>query len=84
MQTLVLMLDGIVYFTVNASRSPDIVDVDELSNVNIPGKFAFRIDANVIVDGGCNVNGITAYFAATFLLNFETFIINANTRSSSK
>eukprot|EP00105_Crassostrea_gigas_P046261 XP_019930409.1 PREDICTED: protein mesh [Crassostrea gigas] len=49
--------DGIVSFTVNASRSPDIVNVDEDSNVDIPGKFAFRIDASDISDGGCNTKG---------------------------
>nr|XP_022323644.1 protein mesh-like [Crassostrea virginica] len=69
--------DGIVYFTVNASRTPDIVDVDELSNVNIPGKFAFRIDANVIVDGGCNVNGyltITPHYGP--MLGGQYVVIN--------
>uniref|UniRef100_K1QQQ6 Sushi, nidogen and EGF-like domain-containing protein 1 n=1 Tax=Magallana gigas TaxID=29159 RepID=K1QQQ6_MAGGI len=49
--------DGIVSFTVNASRSPDIVNVDKESNVDIPGKFAFRIDASDISDGGCNTKG---------------------------
>uniref|UniRef100_K1QM71 Sushi, nidogen and EGF-like domain-containing protein 1 n=1 Tax=Magallana gigas TaxID=29159 RepID=K1QM71_MAGGI len=49
--------DGIVSFTVNASRSPDIVNVDKHSNVDIPGKFAFRIDASDISDGGCNTEG---------------------------
>ena len=49
--------DGIVYFTVNASRTPDIVHVDKYSNVEIPGKFAFRIDTSDISDGGCNTKG---------------------------
>nr|XP_022323654.1 protein mesh-like [Crassostrea virginica] len=49
--------DGIVFYTVNASRTPDIVNVDEYSNVNIPGKFVFRIDASDISDGGCNTKG---------------------------
>nr|XP_034303984.1 protein mesh isoform X2 [Crassostrea gigas] len=49
--------DGIVSLTVNASRSPDIVNVDKHSNVDIPGKFAFRIDASDISDGGCNTEG---------------------------
>ena len=49
--------DGIVFYTVSASRTPDIVNVDEYSNVNIPGKFVFRIDASDISDGGCNTKG---------------------------
>ena len=49
--------DGIVYFTVKASCTPDIVHVDEHSNVKIPGKFAFRIDTSDISDGGCNTEG---------------------------
>nr|XP_022323656.1 protein mesh-like [Crassostrea virginica] len=49
--------DGIVFYTVSASRTNDIVNVDEYSNVNIPGKFVFRIDASDISDGGCNTKG---------------------------
>ena len=40
-----------------ASRTNDIVNVDEYSNVEIPGKFAFRIDTSDISDGGCNTEG---------------------------
>nr|XP_022323670.1 uncharacterized protein LOC111124774 isoform X2 [Crassostrea virginica] len=41
-------------YYINASRTPDIVNVDEYSNVNIPGKFVFRVDEHYISDGGCN------------------------------
>ncbi|XP_048768421.2 protein mesh-like [Ostrea edulis] len=49
--------DGIVFFTVNASRTHEIVNVTTMSNIDIPGKFAFRIDASDITDGGCNTEG---------------------------
>ncbi|XP_048768432.2 protein mesh-like [Ostrea edulis] len=49
--------DGIVFFTVNASRTLEIIDVIKMSNIDIPGKFAFRIDASDITDGGCNTEG---------------------------
>nr|XP_022323669.1 protein mesh-like isoform X1 [Crassostrea virginica] len=44
-------------YYINASRTPDIVNVDEYSNVNIPGKFVFRVDEHYISDGGCNTKG---------------------------
>jgi hypothetical protein len=50
--------DGIVFFTVNASRTPEIINVAKMSNIDIPGKFAFRIDASDITDGGCNTEGM--------------------------
>lgn len=30
-----------------------------MSNINVPGKFAFRIDSAEIKNGGCNVNGMS-------------------------
>jgi hypothetical protein len=42
---------------VNASQTAEVVNVTKMSNVDIPGKFAFRIDASDISDGGCNTEG---------------------------
>jgi hypothetical protein len=50
--------DGRVFYVVNASRTRDIIDVKHMSNIGIPGKFAFRIDAAEIDNGGCNTWGI--------------------------
>ncbi|XP_048752954.2 protein mesh-like isoform X2 [Ostrea edulis] len=49
--------DGRVFYVVNASRTPDIISVNHMSNIGIPGKFAFRIDAAEIDNGGCNTWG---------------------------
>ncbi|XP_062583122.1 protein mesh-like [Saccostrea cucullata] len=49
--------DGEVFYVVNASRTPDIVNVNQMSNIGISGKFAFRIDAAEIGNGGCNTQG---------------------------
>ncbi|XP_062581787.1 uncharacterized protein LOC134243551 [Saccostrea cucullata] len=49
--------DGKVFFVVDASRTPDIVNVNHMTNIGIPGKFAFRIDAAEIGNGGCNTQG---------------------------
>lgn len=66
--------DGNVFFTVNASRSPDIINVDVDSNVETPGKFAFRIDASDISDGGCNTEGIYQFINNhRSLQNIQTF-----------
>ncbi|XP_052091067.1 protein mesh-like isoform X1 [Mytilus californianus] len=49
--------DGINYFAVNASRTADIINIPRMSNVDIPGKYIFRVDSTTIEQGGCNVNG---------------------------
>ncbi|XP_061188743.1 mucin-4-like [Saccostrea echinata] len=49
--------DGIVFYMLNASRTDDVVNVDEMSNVGLPGKFVFRVDASVITKGGCTTEG---------------------------
>ena len=63
--------DGIISYTVNASRTPDIVNVDEYSNVNIPGKFVFRIDSSDISDGGCNTKGIQSTIFDVFYFHCD-------------
>jgi hypothetical protein len=49
--------DGANYFSLPASRTPDIINVTSMSNVNIPGQFIFRVDSAEIKQGGCNTNG---------------------------
>ncbi|XP_061189930.1 sushi domain-containing protein 2-like [Saccostrea echinata] len=49
--------DGKVYYVVNGSRTADIVNINSKSNVDIPGKFVFRIDSSKIGGGGCNTEG---------------------------
>ncbi|XP_028259487.1 sushi, nidogen and EGF-like domain-containing protein 1 isoform X2 [Parambassis ranga] len=46
--------DGKRYFNIPGSRTDDVVNVEETTNVGYPGRWVFRIDnANVEV-GGCN------------------------------
>ncbi|XP_019636956.1 PREDICTED: sushi domain-containing protein 2-like [Branchiostoma belcheri] len=47
--------DGIVYYSVNGSQTDAIVDVETTSNVNLPGRWIFRIDS-YIEEGGCNAD----------------------------
>eukprot|EP00058_Branchiostoma_floridae_P017536 XP_002603024.1 hypothetical protein BRAFLDRAFT_84760 [Branchiostoma floridae] len=57
--------NGMQYFSVPGSQTHAIVDVETTSNVNIPGRWVFRIDSAVIQDGGCNAEGsirITPFF----------------------
>ncbi|XP_062601517.1 protein mesh-like [Saccostrea cucullata] len=44
--------DGVTYYMLN-----DIVNVDKMSNVGIPGKFVFRVDSSIITTGKCNTEG---------------------------
>ena len=49
--------DGVNYFALPASRTPEIINVTSMSNVNMPGLFMFRVDSAGIKQGGCNTNG---------------------------
>jgi hypothetical protein len=49
--------DGVNYFALPASRTPNIINVTSMSNVNMPGLFMFRVDSAGIKQGGCNTNG---------------------------
>ncbi|XP_035660312.1 protein mesh-like [Branchiostoma floridae] len=51
--------NGMQYFSVPGSQTHAIVDVETTSNVNIPGRWVFRIDSAVIQDGGCNAEART-------------------------
>ena len=46
--------DGVVYYAVPWSRTPEIVGVGGLSNVGTTGRWIFRIDSAVIDAGGCS------------------------------
>ena len=52
--------DGIQFFAVPESRQPEIINITNTSNVNIPGVWVFRVDQEDIVNAGCsdNSNGI--------------------------
>lgn len=45
--------DGVNFYILNGSFTQDIVKIQNLSNVNISGKFIFRIDGSEIVQDGC-------------------------------
>ncbi|XP_062583134.1 protein mesh-like [Saccostrea cucullata] len=49
--------DGKLFYAVNGSQTPDIITVNEKTNVNVPGKFVFRIDSSKVITGGCNTKG---------------------------
>ncbi|XP_066565247.1 sushi, nidogen and EGF-like domain-containing protein 1 [Amia ocellicauda] len=46
--------DGRRYFNIPGSRTEDVVDVEETTNVGIPGRWVFRIDDAQVQVGGCN------------------------------
>ncbi|XP_028650648.1 sushi, nidogen and EGF-like domain-containing protein 1 isoform X1 [Erpetoichthys calabaricus] len=46
--------DGTRYFNIPGSRTEDIVDVEETTNVGVPGRWVFRIDDAHVQMGGCN------------------------------
>ena len=51
--------DGIRYFTVPGSRTDEIINVAETSNVGIPGMWIFRIDGQEVEAAGCQIINAT-------------------------
>ncbi|XP_023932267.1 sushi, nidogen and EGF-like domain-containing protein 1 [Lingula anatina] len=47
--------DGFRYFSVPGSRTSAIVDIESTTNVNVPGRWIFRVDDIGVEAGGCNV-----------------------------
>ena len=45
-----------------------------MSNINIPGQFAFRIDSAEIGNGGCSSHGIWAFFVCFVVLFLFCFV----------
>lgn len=46
------------FFSIPGSRTPDIVNIEETTNVNVPGRWAFKIDGREIDPAnGCSLRG---------------------------
>ena len=45
--------DGVRFSTISSSRTNDVVNIDEKSNVMKPGIFVYEVDGT-IVSGGCS------------------------------
>lgn len=46
------------YFSLPGSRTPDIVNIQETTNVNVPGRWAFKVDGKEIDPAnGCTSRG---------------------------
>lgn len=52
--------DGKRYFNIPSSRTADVVNVEETTNVGYPGRWVFRIDDAHVEVGGCNNSGETS------------------------
>ncbi|XP_078360279.1 protein mesh-like [Oculina patagonica] len=49
--------DGIRFFSIPGSRTHQVIDIPNKSNVGKPGRWIFRIDNAKIEGGGCNTKG---------------------------
>ena len=48
------------FFNLPGSRSNDVVNMEQTTNVNMPGRWLFRVDTDLIDPAnGCSFNGIT-------------------------
>ena len=53
--------DGVNYFAVPDSRTPEIGNIQNTSNVGTTGRWIFRIDQSSIVDNSCLASNIGIY-----------------------
>ena len=60
--------DGVNYFVVPSSRTPEVADIEETSNVDVPGRWIFRIDLATIDSGKCNTGGRCEAISQIFLI----------------
>ena len=44
--------DGVNYYAVNGSMTDSVLNLPNMSNVDIPGKFVFRVDLAEIANAG--------------------------------
>ena len=49
--------DSKTFFVLPGSFSSKITELPNLSNVNVPGKWIFRVDSSQIEESGCNTGG---------------------------
>lgn len=53
------------FFSLPGSRTPEIVNIQETTNVNVPGRWAFKVDGKEIDPAnGCTSRG-TAFFLSS-------------------
>ncbi|XP_077865051.1 uncharacterized protein LOC144350857 [Saccoglossus kowalevskii] len=45
--------DGVNFFSVPLSMQPEVVDIEETTNVDIQGRYVFQVDAQTIVEPNC-------------------------------
>ncbi|XP_070567838.1 sushi domain-containing protein 2-like isoform X2 [Ptychodera flava] len=57
--------DGIVFKNVPGSRTAAIVNIEETTNINVTGRYVFRIDSAEIEEGGCNTQGSIIIYPVT-------------------
>lgn len=44
--------DGVNYYAVNGSMTDSVLNLPQMSNIGIPGKFVFRVDLTEIANAG--------------------------------
>ena len=49
--------DGIRFASVPGSRTSDIINIDEQSNVFRPGVFIYQVDGDSVSPAGCSASG---------------------------
>ena len=59
--------DGIRFYAINSSRTDNVINVDEMSNVMKPGIYVYRVDGTVITGGCSDMAGKISFFFLHFV-----------------
>nr|XP_054773489.1 sushi domain-containing protein 2-like [Lytechinus pictus] len=54
--------DGVTFYSVPASRTADVVDIETTSNIGVPGRWVFRTDNSNIQGQECTTSGDISLF----------------------
>lgn len=60
------------YFSIPGSRSPEIVNIEDTTNVNVPGRWVFKIDGKDIDPAnGCSLKGKQSFTDNVFVVYYS-------------
>ena len=54
--------DGKTYYVLPGSFTSNVINLSELTNVDVRGKWIFRIDSQNVTEGGCNTAGFLTIY----------------------
>ena len=68
--------DGKTFFVLPGSLTPNVINLPQSTNIDVPGKWIFRIDSQNITEGGCNTEGfLTVTPNRVFFIGGDSIVV---------